>query len=71
MQTLWFEGPLLPLPDSQRAEDYPQDMAGEVYQQGKSAVRAVNRQIEEQPLFTALAAFAIGYGLSYLLHGQR
>src|SRR5260370_32162917 len=30
MQTLWFEGPLLPLPDSQRAEDYPKDMAGEV-----------------------------------------
>jgi hypothetical protein len=27
-QTLWFEGPLLPLPDSQRAEDYPKDMAG-------------------------------------------
>ena len=28
MKTLWFEGPLLPLPDSQRAEDYPRDMAG-------------------------------------------
>src|SRR4051812_1793218 len=23
--TRWFEGPLLPLPDSQRIEDYPQD----------------------------------------------
>lgn len=29
-KTLWFEGPLLPLPDSQRAEDYPKDMAGEI-----------------------------------------
>jgi hypothetical protein len=29
-RTLWFEGPLLPLPDSQQAEDYPQDMAGQV-----------------------------------------
>jgi hypothetical protein len=28
--TLWFEGPLLPLPDSQLAEDYPKDMAGEI-----------------------------------------
>ncbi len=28
--TLWFEGPLLPLPDSQRAEDYPKDMAGQL-----------------------------------------
>jgi hypothetical protein len=28
--TRWFEGPLLPLPDSQQAEDYPKDMAGRV-----------------------------------------
>src|SRR5262249_39069563 len=28
--TRWFEGPLLPLPDSQRAEDYPKDMAGTI-----------------------------------------
>ncbi|MFO0880596.1 MAG: PPC domain-containing protein [Gemmataceae bacterium] len=30
MATRWFEGPMLPLPDSQRQEDYPQDMAGEI-----------------------------------------
>jgi hypothetical protein len=29
-RTLWFEGPLLPLPDSQRAEAYPKDMAGQI-----------------------------------------
>jgi hypothetical protein len=29
-KTTWFEGPLLPLPDSQRQEDYPKDMAGTV-----------------------------------------
>jgi hypothetical protein len=29
-RTVWFEGPRLPLPDSQQAEDYPQDMAGTV-----------------------------------------
>src|SRR5262245_14492655 len=29
-RTLWLEGPLLPLPDSQQAEDYPKDMAGQV-----------------------------------------
>src|SRR5581483_9437325 len=28
--TRWFEGPLLPLPDSQQAEDYPKDMAGSI-----------------------------------------
>jgi hypothetical protein len=27
---IWFEGPLLPLPQSQQAEDYPRDMAGEM-----------------------------------------
>jgi hypothetical protein len=30
MPSLWFDGPLLPLPDSQQAEDYPRDMAGQV-----------------------------------------
>jgi hypothetical protein len=29
-KTIWFEGPVIPLPDSQQAEDYPQDMAGTV-----------------------------------------
>jgi Bacterial pre-peptidase C-terminal domain len=29
-KTLWFEGPLLPLPDSQQQEDYPRDMTGRV-----------------------------------------
>lgn len=29
-ETVWFEGPVLPLPDSQRAEDYPKDYLGEV-----------------------------------------
>jgi hypothetical protein len=29
-KTVWFEGPLLPLPDSQQQEDYPKDMAGRV-----------------------------------------
>src|SRR5947209_17934028 len=27
-RTRWFEGPILPLPDSQQQEDYPQDMTG-------------------------------------------
>jgi hypothetical protein len=35
--TLWFEGPMLPLPDSQRAEDYPSDMAGDVKIAGNAA----------------------------------
>ena len=30
IETLWFEGPLLPLPASQQTEDYPQDMSGRI-----------------------------------------
>jgi hypothetical protein len=29
-ETLWIEGPLLPLPDSQQAEDYPKDYSGRI-----------------------------------------
>lgn len=29
-KTVWFEGPLLPIPDSQRQEDYPKDMLGQI-----------------------------------------
>src|SRR5713226_8407697 len=29
-KTTWFEGPILPLPDSQRQEDYPKDMAAQI-----------------------------------------
>jgi hypothetical protein len=29
-ETIWFEGPLIPLPDSQLAEDYPQDYATQI-----------------------------------------
>jgi hypothetical protein len=29
-KTTWFEGPILPLPDSQRQEDYPKDMDGTI-----------------------------------------
>jgi hypothetical protein len=30
VETVWIEGPLLPLPDSQQAEDYPKDYGGQV-----------------------------------------
>lgn len=29
-KTVWFEGPVIPIPDSQRQEDYPKDYAGRV-----------------------------------------
>ena len=30
VETAWFEGPLLPMPESQQPEDYPKDYAGRV-----------------------------------------
>ncbi|MBS0263776.1 MAG: PPC domain-containing protein [Planctomycetes bacterium] len=30
VETIWFEGPVIPLPDSQQAEDYPRDLAATV-----------------------------------------
>src|SRR5579863_9601070 len=36
--TVWFEGPVVPLPDSQQAEDYPRDMAGSVQIAADAAV---------------------------------
>src|SRR4051794_30413081 len=29
-ETVWFEGPVIPLPDSQAAEDYPKDYAARI-----------------------------------------
>ncbi len=35
---IWFEGPVIPLPDSQQAEDYPVDMLGSVTVDAKAAL---------------------------------
>jgi hypothetical protein len=43
--TLWLEGPLLPLPDSQQAEDYPKDMAGRVEIASDAALGVRNAQV--------------------------
>jgi hypothetical protein len=37
METTWFEGPLLPLPDSQQAEDYPKDYSCRIAIAGDAA----------------------------------
>jgi hypothetical protein len=54
-----------------RAHDMAHDAASGAYRHGRRAARALDRQAADQTLFTVLAAFAIGYGVSYLLHGQR
>ena len=35
---IWFEGPVIPLPDSQQAEDYPVDMLGSVAVDAKASL---------------------------------
>lgn len=44
-----------------------EEMAGEVYQRGSRAAQSVGQRIEQQPLLGMLAAFALGYAVSYLL----
>ena len=42
---VWFEGPIIPLPDSQQAEDYPVDMLGSVEIDAKAAAGARRARI--------------------------
>jgi hypothetical protein len=47
-----------------------QDLAEDTYRRGREAATTIGRQVQSDPLVAALAAFAIGYGLSYFLHGR-
>jgi hypothetical protein len=42
---VWFEGPLLPLPESQQAEDYPADMLGRVTISQRAALGPVRGRL--------------------------
>lgn len=59
-RTLWFEGPLLPLPDSQQAEDYPQDMAGEIKVSPAAALGVRHWRLWTSQGATPARMFAIG-----------
>ena len=58
--TRWFEGPMLPLPDSQRQEDYPQDMLGEVAIDAKAATGSRRFRVWTSEGAASGPAFVVG-----------
>jgi hypothetical protein len=58
--TRWFEGPMLPLPASQRQEDYPHDMAGEVHIDAAAALGVRRGWLWNSQGASAGLAFVVG-----------
>jgi ElaB/YqjD/DUF883 family membrane-anchored ribosome-binding protein len=53
-----------------RAGSQAENLADEAYQRGRSTVRYVGHQVEQQPLLGLAVAFGLGYVMSLLLHGR-
>lgn len=58
--TTWFEGPLLPLPDSQQAEDYPKDLAGKLTLAGDAPLGVRYWRVATSQGATAAQKFMVG-----------
>ncbi len=58
--TIWFEGPILPLPDSQRQEDYPRDMAGTLSLSNDAAMGTRLLRMRTSQGVTASLPFVVG-----------
>jgi hypothetical protein len=58
--TIWFEGPVIPLPDSQKAEDYPRDYSGRVTIAGDAAPGLRPWRVWTSQGATAARAFVVG-----------
>jgi hypothetical protein len=56
---------------AEHAVGQAQEMADDTYQRGKSAVQGLAENVRGDALLGAVAAFAVGYGLSLLLHGRK
>ncbi len=59
-KTLWFEGPLLPLPESQQQEDYPQDMTGKVVIAGNAPLGLRHWRLWTAQGATPAQSFVVG-----------
>src|SRR5262245_46022638 len=59
-KTVWFEGPLLPLPESQQQEDYPKDMAGKVKIAGSADLGVRNWRLWNAQGATPAKQFMVG-----------
>lgn len=59
-QTVWFEGPVIPLPDSQQKEDYPVDYLGSVQIASDAAADTGRWRISTSQGVTTSLPFVIG-----------
>src|SRR6516165_2658714 len=59
-ETLWLEGPLLPLPESQQAEDYPKDYAGSIHIAADAAAGIRYWQLSTAQGATPAMKFVVG-----------
>lgn len=60
LETVWFEGPMVPLPDSQRPEDYPKDYAGQLTLPADARLGARRWTVATSQGITALLPFIVG-----------
>jgi hypothetical protein len=58
--TVWFEGPVIPLPDSQRAEDYPKDHAGKIAIAADAALGVRHWRVATSQGITPAKVFIVG-----------
>ncbi|MBX9680155.1 MAG: hypothetical protein K2X38_15450 [Gemmataceae bacterium] len=58
--TLWFEGPLLPIPDSQRQEDYPKDMAAPLMIDADAALGTRHWRVSTSQGVSSALKFVVG-----------
>lgn len=59
-ETLWFEGPVIPLPASQQKEDYPKDYAGSVELAGDAPPGARRWRVSTSQGATPSMKFVVG-----------
>ena len=59
-ETVWFEGPIVPLPESQKAEDYPNDYAAKLTIAPQAATGARWWRLSTSQGVTASKKFVIG-----------
>ncbi len=59
-RTVWFEGPVIPQPASQRKEDYPKDYDGEIAIAANAALGVRRWRVSTSQGVTASRAFVVG-----------
>lgn len=59
-ETIWFEGPVIPMPDSQRGENYPKDYLGQITVDENAAPGLRSWRVRTPQGITGLRNFVVG-----------